>query len=184
MQNFRPVTHLDVFDVVATLHRRQRLFDEGIAARGEGLPGFNARSILLRGPENPTRETWTDDEPNIDLPALTDWPAMQMLLDDIRAAIGTKQPYGKVMVSRLPPQSIIPWHTDTGAYHEGDKHIRFHLPLITNPLAFLYSGAEALHIPVGSLWWFSNHITHSAVNWGRHDRIHLIADFRRAEEPS
>jgi hypothetical protein len=76
------------------------------------------------------------------------------------------------MLSALTKQNAIMWHTDSGPYHS--RHIRFHIPLVTNPLCNLQVQNEQVHMEVGSLWWFNNRFQHTATNFGQHLRVHLI----------
>lgn len=180
---------------MANLHKLQPATWKGVAARGEvNRPeiGLGA-SLLLRGHDHITRENWLDDLPVVDLPELVKWKSMQALLARARKAImadhaalvrQTGKPLlsgemARAMVSRLDPGSTIFWHLDDGPYHS--KTARFHLPLVTNPGCIHYSGPESLHMEAGSLWYFNNHVRHSAANWGQSFRVHLIFEMRRAE---
>lgn len=179
MTHFRPVTHLDTFALVASLHGRRSLFD-AITLRQDtpGSPHKDTRSIFLRGPDDPNATTWFQDVPHKDYGWLESWPEAQDVLDHI--AVALKVPgmvFGKVMVIELKAGGALGWHRDEGPYSE--RHVRYHLPLVSNPGAILYSGPEQAHLPVGLLTHFDNRSLHSAANHGAHARIHLVADVRR-----
>ena len=53
---------------------------------------------------------------------------------------------------------------------------RFHVPIVTNPGAFLYCEQEPKHMKDGELWWFNHKSWHHAINAGTEPRIHLIVD--------
>jgi Aspartyl/Asparaginyl beta-hydroxylase len=196
MNNFRYITYLDTFAATAYLHKLAPGTWVGVPARGEiGDDRLPVRSMLLRGPEDPVEEHWLEDLPNVDSEDFTKWKSLRRLLAQARKAIKTDPvtknltdsaaTLGRVMVSNLAPDSaVIMWHVDDGPYH--DKHIRFHIPLVTNPGVQMYSAHENLHMPVGSLWLFNNRVKHSAANWGSFSRIHVVFEVRRfdADPPS
>lgn len=201
MINFRFVKHLDTFGVTARLHALAPHLWAGVPERGEvNRPeiGMGA-SILLRGHRDITHENWLHDLPLHDLEPLVGagekpydkpWRTMQRLLRQARDAIMAESiakqylsgEMGRAMLSRLDPGSTIFWHDDDGPYHS--RHIRFHLPIVTNPGCFLYSGPEQLHLPAGMLTYFNNRVRHSAANWGDLLRVHLIFEMRRLDAPA
>lgn len=181
MGHFRFLTHLDTFAVIARLHKMKPATWEGEPARGE--PNIcTSRSLLLRHHDKPTQENWLEDLPLSDNSILQEWKSMQQLLARARKTIfadpaarnvlDPSSPPGRVMLSALRPPAAIMWHTDDGPYHK--RHIRFHIPLLTNPLCMLQVQNEAVHMEVGSLWWFNNRFQHTATNFGHHLRVHLI----------
>lgn len=191
MNNFRYITHLDTFAVVSQLFRLKPADWKGLEYRCEiGDERLPTRSLALRGRSDYTMETWLEDLPLSDAPELEKWPSMQRLVRAARRAIQADQcgawvdwaaPIGRAMITGLDPGGAILWHRDDGPYNS--RHMRFHVPLVTNPLALMYSGPESLHMPVGSLWLFNNQIKHSAANWGDGVRYHLIFELRRAGLP-
>lgn len=181
MYNFRFITHLDTFAVIARLHKLNPASWKGEPARGE--PDIcKSRSLLLRKHNNPTPENWLEDLPLHDTPELEQWVSLKKLLAQARKAIyadpamksvlDPSAPPGRVMLSVLTKENAIQWHTDNGPYHE--RHTRFHIPLLTNPLCFLQVRNEQVHMEVGALWWFNNRYQHTAINFGLTHRVHLI----------
>ena len=178
MTHVLPIAHLDTFALLASLYARREAFnDETLRQAYPGSPHRDTRTIFLRGPEQPTPARWFEDVLHVDYPALANWPEATAVL----AEIGWHLPLGavldKAMIVELKPGGVIAWHTDEGHYAE--LHDRYHLPLVTNPGAFLLSGGEQVHVPVGLLTRFDNRVLHSAVNDGRTPRIHLIVDVRK-----
>lgn len=181
MIHFRWITHLDTFAVIAQLHKMKPSTWKGEPARGE--PDIcKSRSLLLRHHNSPTQDNWLEDLPLHDSDILEKWVSLNRLLTFARKAIfadpatrtvlDPSAPPGRVMLSMLTKENAIQWHTDNGPYHQ--RHIRFHVPLLTNPGCAIQVQGESVHMEVGSLWWFNNRYQHTATNFGRHMRIHLI----------
>lgn len=81
---------------------------------------------------------------------------------------------GRVLVTRLPADSHIRWHSDEGAYaHRFD---RFHVPLESAPGNQFFVDDARAQMDVGECWWFNHELPHSVVNSSGSDRIHLIID--------
>lgn len=178
MTHVSPIAHLDTFAFLASLYARREAFnDETRRQLYPGSPHRDTRAIFLRGPEQPTPARWFEDVPHVDYPALADWPEATAVLAEIGWHLPFGAVLGKAMIVELKSEGAIAWHTDEGPYAE--RYERFHLPLTTNPEAFLLSGGEQVHVPVGLLIRFDNRVLHSAVNGGRTPRIHLIVDGRK-----
>lgn len=80
----------------------------------------------------------------------------------------------RAMLVRLPPGGVIAPHTDEGIYFE---HVeRFHLPLVTNPGAWLEVDGERYHLAAGTVFAFDNRVSHRGANEGDTDRIHMVID--------
>lgn len=191
MINFQFIDHFDVLNANHKLAEMAPNKWEPVEARGESnteMIGLGA-SKLLRAHKDITRENWLDDLPVEDEPALIEWKSMQGLLTRAKAAIMAHPvsqqllsgEMARAMVSRLDPGSTIFWHVDDGPYHS--RTARFHLPLVTNPSCLLYSGHEVAHWEVGTLVYFNNHVRHSAANWGKTRRLHLIFEmYKKARD--
>jgi quercetin dioxygenase-like cupin family protein len=80
----------------------------------------------------------------------------------------------RAMLVRLPPGGIVTPHIDTGIYAEATT--RFHLPLVTNPGAWMIVDGVRYHLPAGAVFCFDKHVEHSAANDGDEPRTHLIVD--------
>jgi len=53
---------------------------------------------------------------------------------------------------------------------------RFHLPIVTNPLAEISLDGSVYHLEAGSIFFINHGCVHSAVNSGTATRIHLVWD--------
>jgi hypothetical protein len=188
--NFRFISHLETMAVMPILVKMMPDKWQPVEARGESndpMIGLGA-SLALRGHDDITRENWLEDLPVHDTADLQPWRSMQRLLHRAKAAIMAEpiaQQYlsgemARAMISRLDPGSTIFWHVDSGPYHQ--RTIRFHLPLVTNPGCLMYSGPQVQHMAVGSLWFFDNHVPHSAANWGQHQCLHLVFEMYRERD--
>jgi hypothetical protein len=59
----------------------------------------------------------------------------------------------------------------------GPRYItRFHVPIFTNPDAFVYLDDERFHFEEGSLYFFNHGCVHAASNSGNSLRYHLVLD--------
>lgn len=192
MLNFRFCGFFDVFPLMVGLSRSDPTNWKPVEARGErNIPmiGLGA-SMLLRAHHPITKENWLSDLPVRDTVELIRWKAMHRLLPRLRSAVMKEHDeitkgqrplltgeMARAMVSRLDPGSTIFWHVDDGPYHS--RTARWHYPLITNPACFHYSGPETLHMEAGCLFYFNNHVRHSASNFGKTPRYHLIFEMYR-----
>lgn len=187
--NIRPIGFLDTSAATANLIVRHKASWDAAKLRAEyaGSPHHATRSILLRGPANPSPANWFDDVPQVEYAILKDFKSARSLLLKIAnlvAPMNGGQPgeLGKAMIVSLPPGGWVDWHVDEGAYAEA--HHRFHVCLVPSPGAMLYVGGEAVNLPVGMLNYVNNRVPHSAYNVGPVSRIHLIADIRRPDAPT
>lgn len=175
--------------MIAQLHKLQPHTWPGLQYRGEiGDSRLPSRSLPLRAHNKPTLDNWLEDLPVHDTVTLEKWGSMKQLLGRARRhilahpklaqALDNAAPVSRAMLTVLAKEGVIAWHCDDGPYHE--KHLRFHVPLVTNPYCTMYSANEQVHMNVGDLWWFNNRVPHCAANWGTVPRIHLIFEMRRA----
>jgi hypothetical protein len=76
-------------------------------------------------------------------------------------------------------------HEENVAWQKGIRwyfRARFHLPIVTNPDAFVFLDGDLLHLEQGKVYYFNNGCVHSAVNRGETDRFHLVWDMLLTEE--
>ncbi len=98
----------------------------------------------------------------------------------LREQLDASAPLGRVVVSVLAPKSLVTPHKDVGDYAK--RHLRFHVPLVTNPHCTLYAGNGQAHIPVGLLTWIDVLELHWAANWAAAgSRSHVIFELRRRD---
>lgn len=77
---------------------------------------------------------------------------------------------------RLDPGTFLHEHRDF-VYLENVPRYRLHMPLITNDQAFITSPGQNVHFKKGYLWKLDPKQTiHSACNFGKAPRIHLMLD--------
>jgi hypothetical protein len=184
--NFRFITHLETASVITRLLKSKP--STWKAAKTWTDPKtYRTRFLILRHHANPSEENWLQNLPVEDTQDLKEWDSMQRLMKKARDAIyadpafrpfiDPTAPPGRAVLSALEPGDALTWHTDTGPYHE--RHLRFHIPIITNPLCQLQVKNEVLHMEVGSLWWMNHGLVHTAVNFGSHRRVHLVFELPR-----
>lgn len=122
------------------------------------------------GPKNPgyielvTAGKWTS--------ALADWKAAQRVLKRV-AELLAKDDHTPDIVN-VALQMLKPGGVD--AITTGQKLMQFHLPLVTNPRAWLYCEGIAASPSAGVLNFVPT--PHVAVNFGSESRVHLIAEIQ------
>jgi len=158
-------------------------------------PDLPHKTLLLRCQKAPSVENFPDDLPLFDQPEYEKYPAWKNLVARarklifadpwLREQLDASAPLGRVVVSVLAPKSLMTPHKDIGDYAK--KHLRFHIPVVTNPHCTLYAGNGQAHIPVGLLTWIDVLDLHWAANWAAAwSRSHVIFEMRRrdADEPA
>jgi Aspartyl/Asparaginyl beta-hydroxylase len=83
---------------------------------------------------------------------------------------------GKCMLASLRPQGIVYPHTDTANdYFIGSY--RVHIPVFTNPKAYVFCNGSFFQMLAGEVWLINNLAPHAVINDHRKEsRIHLIYD--------
>lgn len=82
----------------------------------------------------------------------------------------------RVLIPKLQPQGIIPFHKDKGDTLINVK--RIHIPLITNENIFFTVGETTKNLKVGEMWEINNQNRHSVANNSQEERVHLIVDYQ------
>lgn len=188
----RAIAHLETLPAVARLHKLThgdpwKGTPDCVQMEDKDLPH---KTLLLRCQKAPTVENFPADLPMFDQPEFEKFPAWRNIIARARKAIFADQalrdaldasaPLGRVVVSVLAAKGVMSWHKDVGDYAK--RHMRFHVPLVTNPNCTLYSGNMQSHIPVGLLTWLDVLELHCAANWAAAGaRSHLIFEFRRRD---
>lgn len=175
ISNFENIGIVNVRDASAAVHRESAHFSD--EKRRQNYPGSahpDSETIYLRMPTMLSVDSVFNslDVKNYPLASV---PEFADLLDDVAAQINGRP--ARAMIVKLKGGGKVHPHIDQGIY--ADATDRYHVPLMTNDRVRLFSGTESAHIPEGEIWWFNNHIMHSAVNGGAEDRVHLIIDFFR-----
>jgi hypothetical protein len=125
-----------------------------------------AEAIFLRG-----YAPAEGDKPIEERPALS-------LMPEIRSLI-TQRLSGRPMrclLAKLPAGATVAPHRDQAPYFH--KTIRLHVPIVSNPKAWMFCASMAYRMEPGEIWALNNAATHAV--WNAHptlSRTHLICDF-------
>jgi hypothetical protein len=98
------------------------------------------------------------------------------MLPYIASLLDPDGPFGGAVyafIFKTKPNGITRAHRDRK--EEWHRAVRIHMPIVTNPGAFLLAEGRAKHLEVGEAWTFDNQSTHAVVNGGE-TRVHLIID--------
>jgi len=124
--------------------------------------------LLLRGGTGGEEADFAADEVH-DAPVVADMPHIRGLLAPDGPLGGARYAF----LFRTKPGGITRVHDDL--YESSRRATRIHVPIVTNPGAFLLSEGRSKHFGVGEVWTFDNQSQHSVVN-GDTQRVHLIID--------
>lgn len=157
--NFRSVGWVDTFSLVASLRARLNLF----------APSDELQTFLLRA---------VDEDGKVKVhPQWRKWPELTNRIKQAQRLIDAEKQFqlGRVALELLRPGGVVGWNREPGEW------LRFHLAVVTNPLAIVYSGPEQLGMQIGFVNWVNIGALCSQVNFGETQRIHLVCDFRKKE---
>jgi hypothetical protein len=89
----------------------------------------------------------------------------------------------RITLNNMKANSVIPEHVDFLYHYENTT--RIHVPIITNErVIFKFPTInETLHMEAGDVIEFNNNIPHSARNDSEKNRIHLIIDYGKKDDP-
>lgn len=160
MINFRYVGFVDTFSLVASLRAKLNLFT------GEA----DLKTLLLRDV--------SEDGVAKAHPLWRKWPELTNRIKQVQRIDQMREfELGRVALELLRPGGVRAWNRETVDW------LRFHVALVTNPLAYFYSGIESINMPIGFVNWVNMGALTSQVNFGETQRIHLVVDFRKKEVP-
>lgn len=77
---------------------------------------------------------------------------------------------GRVRMLTMLPRTTYSLHYDLDLW-------RVHIPLVTNPDAFMFVDGKMWHMPVGNAYLVKVEHHHLAVNAGNENRIHIVFDY-------
>lgn len=77
---------------------------------------------------------------------------------------------GRVRMLMMKPKTSYSLHHDPDLW-------RVHIPLITNPDAFMFVHGKMWHMPVGNAYLMRVEHHHLAINAGNDNRIHIVFDY-------
>ena len=130
--------------------------------------------LLLRGGDLGTSEDFFSDKV-YDTPLLESMPYIKKL-------ISTEGPFGDVcyaFIFKTEANGVTLRHRDI--MPEWKDLYRVHVPIYTNPNAYLISNEYSQHYTTGYAWTFDNQADHGVVN-GNEERVHLIFDVKYTEK--
>jgi hypothetical protein len=116
-------------------------------------------------------------------------PSFERFTDEIKvltAIFEEKLGFGyitRAILVNLTANSVIPEHIDFMYHYEST--IRIHVPIKTNEnVIFKFPTVDkSLNMKVGEIVEFNNNIPHSGRNDSEENRIHLILDFSKKDDP-
>jgi hypothetical protein len=97
-----------------------------------------------------------------------DWQAGTELLQSVAHSLGIRNS-GRVRMLTMRPMTTYSLHYDFDLW-------RVHIPLITNPDAFIFVDGKMWHLPTGSAYLVKVEHHHLALNAGSENRVHLVFD--------
>ncbi len=130
--------------------------------------------LLLRGGNKGNSEDFLCDEV-FDYPILDEMPYINYL-------ISKDGPFGEAIyafIFKTKPNGVTLRHQDT--IEKWKDMYRIHVPIYTNPGAFLIANKHSQHFSAGYAWSFDNQSDHGVVN-GNEERSHLIFDVPYSEK--
>lgn len=137
----------------------------------QNVGGFiDARGLQIQVSIKPDRM-----EKCIPTPYLEKVPYIKAILERIERVFGAKT--GLVRIFRLPSENALPAHQDGPVFNfESGKVIRLHIPIITSPSVQFIINNKAYRLAAGKMYFTNVSLTHSVINNGNFERIHLIID--------
>ena len=82
--------------------------------------------------------------------------------------------FGRSRLMRLAGGSEVPIHVD--AIYHWHRHVRIHIPLITNEQVIFHCGGQQVNMKAGECWLFDSWRNHKVVNHSEQTRVHLVLD--------
>lgn len=81
---------------------------------------------------------------------------------------------GRSRLMRLAGGNEVPIHVD--AIYHWHRHMRIHIPIITNEKVIFHCGGKEVNMKAGECWLFDSWRNHKVVNHSTETRIHLVLD--------
>ena len=98
-----------------------------------------------------------------------DWIVGTEVLQSIANSFNIRD-VGRVRMLMMKPRSTYSLHYDLDLW-------RVHIPLVTNPDAFMFVDGKMWHMPLGNAYLVKVEHHHLAVNAGNENRIHIVFDY-------
>ena len=103
-------------------------------------------------------------------PDFTDWIEGTEYLQEVATTFKEIRTAGRVRMLTMKPRTTYSLHHDPDLW-------RVHIPLITNPDAFMFVDGKMWHLPAGFAYMVQVEYHHLAVNAGNENRIHVVFDW-------
>lgn len=156
----RMVCPVDVESLLSSLSSYIAQAQEGKTQQGLRWAGdFEGTGDIQRQENNP-RKLYPKD--------FVDWQPDTEILQNIANSLGMGD-CGRVRMLMMLPKTTYTLHYDADLW-------RLHIPLITNPDAFMFVDGKMWHLPIGNAYLVKVEHHHLAVNAGLEKRIHLVFD--------
>lgn len=110
------------------------------------------------------------DKPIEDRPALDFLPYAREIIETM---FGSKP--SRCLMARLAGGGIVTQHIDIGAYF--DRTIRIHVPVVSNPRAWMVCNGLSYVMAPGEAWALNNSTMHAVWNDCAEPRTHMICDY-------
>lgn len=110
------------------------------------------------------------DKPIEDRPALDALPYAREIIE---TKFGSKPL--RCLIARLAGGGVVTLHTDIGGYF--DRTIRIHVPVISNPRAWMVCASLSYVMVPGEAWALNNSTMHAVWNEHSEPRTHMICDY-------
>lgn len=180
-----PYRHLGSAQIRAVTERLEALpesaWEEGESLRRSLTLYRETRSIFLKSiaaqtfgqilAERPLRES--------DVEIQGDWGPLvdetETLVEQIIGYLGVEGIVTRIQFARMKPGASIQPHVDQSLMLVASH--RVHIPLTSNDGVIFTIDEQDCHFEPGEVFELNNRVTHSVVNKGTRDRIHLIVDY-------
>jgi len=110
------------------------------------------------------------DKPIEDRPVLDSLPYARQIIE---TRFGSRPL--RCLMARLAGGGIVTEHTDVGPYFE--RTIRIHVPVISNPRAWMVCNKLCYVMAPGEAWALNNSTMHAVLNDCAEPRTHMICDY-------
>ena len=181
----KPYRHLGAADTSAITERLLGLpeaaWEEGESLRRSLTLYRETRSIFLKSISAQLFGQILAERPLLesDVEIQGDWGPLvteaEALIELIIGYLGVEGIVTRIQFARMKPGASIQPHVDQSLMLVASH--RVHIPLTTNPGVSFTIDDQACHFEPGEVFELNNRVTHSVVNDGDSDRIHLIVDY-------
>jgi hypothetical protein len=152
---------IDIESLKISLQSFIDIAQTGVTQQGLRWAGdFEGVSDLRYNDANPKKLSESD---------FVDWVKGTEFLQSIAKSFNIRDA-GRVRILMMKPRSTYSLHHDPDLW-------RVHIPLVTNPDAFMFVDGKMWHLPLGNAYLVKVEHHHLAVNAGMENRIHVVFDY-------